>query len=123
MTSPLGRAERHLPGRIPGPEHYLQRRYRPHGPCRPHAAGASTGLLVFDTVVLDPPGSPPVFYTLHTAPRDIGRIARAAGARKLLLSQLTPSIDQARELVPRSIHESYKGPIEFARDDSSLDLP
>jgi len=79
-----------------------------------------TELLVFDAVVLDPPGSPPVLYTLHTAPRDIGRIARAAGAKKLLLSHLNPAIDKAQEAVRASIRDSYKGPVEFARDGLTI---
>jgi ribonuclease BN (tRNA processing enzyme) len=85
-----------------------------------HAALArlarNTDLLVFDTVVLDPPGSPAVLYTLHTAPQDIGRIARTAGAGKLLLSHLNPAIDGARESVVTSIRENFKGPVEFAHD-------
>ena len=79
----------------------------------------NTDVLVFNAAVLDPPGSPPVLYTLHTAPRDIGRIAQAVGARKLLLSHLNPTIDDAREAVLASIRESYRGSIEFARDGSS----
>ncbi|MGB6357076.1 MAG: MBL fold metallo-hydrolase [Steroidobacteraceae bacterium] len=72
--------------------------------------------LVFDAVVLDPPGSPAVLYTLHTAPREIGLIAGRAGVKKLLLSHLNPAVDQARDAVRRSIAQSYAGPIEFARD-------
>jgi len=76
----------------------------------------NTDVLVFDSVVLDPPGSPPVLYTLHTAPHDIGRIAQRAAAKKLLLSHLNPAIDAARDAVRASIQGSYDGPIEFARD-------
>ena len=79
-----------------------------------------TGLLVFDAVVLDPPGSPPPLYALHTAPRDIGRLARAAHAGKLLLSHLNPAIDRAQTAVRASIRESYKGPVEFARDGLAI---
>ena len=76
----------------------------------------NTDLLIFNTVVLDPPGSPSVLYTLHTAPRDIGRIARTVAAKKLLLSHLNPAVDAARDEVRASIRENYEGPIEFARD-------
>src|SRR6202034_74779 len=79
----------------------------------------NTDVLVFDAAVLDPPGSPPVLYTLHTAPQDIGRIAQAAGARKLLLSHLNPTIDDAHDAVLASIRRSYRGSIEFVRDGSS----
>jgi ribonuclease BN (tRNA processing enzyme) len=76
----------------------------------------NTDLLIFDAVVLDPPGSPSVLYTLHTAPRDIGRIAQRAGAKRLLLSHLNPTIDAAHDQVLASIQASYSGPVEFARD-------
>ncbi len=76
----------------------------------------NTDALVFDAVVQDPPGSPPVLYTLHTPPRDIGRIAADAGARKLLLSHLNPAMDEAKDAVLQSIRDRYTGPIEFARD-------
>jgi ribonuclease BN (tRNA processing enzyme) len=87
-----------------------------------HAALArlarNTDLLVFDAVVLDPPGSPAVLYTLHTAPHDIGRIAQSAGAKKLLLSHLNPAVDNAKDEVLRSIEDRYHGPVDFARDGS-----
>jgi ribonuclease BN (tRNA processing enzyme) len=76
----------------------------------------NTDVLVFDSVVQDPPGSPAVLYTLHTAPRDIGRIAEAAGAKKLLLSHLNPAVDGSKDAVLRSIRDHYQGPVEFARD-------
>ena len=76
----------------------------------------NTDVLVFDTVVLDPPGSPTVLYTLHTAPRDIGQIARRVAAKRLLLSHLNPAVDAARNDVRTSIQVNYQGPIEFARD-------
>jgi ribonuclease BN (tRNA processing enzyme) len=76
----------------------------------------NTDVLIFDTVVLDPPGSPTVLYTLHTAPRDIGRIAQRAGAKRLLLSHLNPAIDAARDQVLASIQANFAGPVEFARD-------
>jgi ribonuclease BN (tRNA processing enzyme) len=76
----------------------------------------NTDLLVFNCAVLDPPGSPPVLYTLHTAPRDIGRIAQRVGAKQLLLSHLGPAVDEARDAVRASIQEGYRGPIEFASD-------
>ncbi len=76
----------------------------------------NTGVLVFDAVVLDPPGSPAVLYTLHTSPHDIGQIAARAGAKKLLLSHLNPAVDASSGDVRDSIQANYKGPIEFARD-------
>jgi ribonuclease BN (tRNA processing enzyme) len=76
----------------------------------------NTDVLVFDSVVLDPPGSPPVLYTLHTSPHDLGEIAQRVGARKLLLSHLNPAVDAARSEVRSSIQANYTGRVEFARD-------
>jgi ribonuclease BN (tRNA processing enzyme) len=77
-------------------------------------------LLVFNTVVLDPPGSPPILYTLHTPPRAIGLTAQQAGVHALLLSHLSPSTDERHAAVLQSIHQNYKGPATFAQDGMRL---
>lgn len=77
-------------------------------------------LLVFHAVVLDPPGSPEILYTLHTAPADIGRLAQQAGVQQLLLSHLNPAIDKNREAVLASIAIAYKGPVLLATDGMRL---
>ena len=79
-----------------------------------------TSLLVFNSVVLDPPGSPPVLYTLHTPPKAIGAVAAESDAKRLLLSHLSPTIDQQRASVEASIREHYKGPVAFAEDGMRL---
>jgi ribonuclease BN (tRNA processing enzyme) len=85
-----------------------------------HAAlkrlAAGTDLLVFNSVVLDPPGSPPVLYTLHTAPTQIGEIAASAQAGQLLLAHLGPAVERQRAAVEAAIRASYAGPIAFAED-------
>ena len=75
-----------------------------------------TTLLVFNCVVLDPPGSRPILYTLHTPPSTIGVVAAGSETKKLLLSHLSPSIDQQRANVEASIRAHYLGPIVFAED-------
>lgn len=80
-----------------------------------------TDLLVFNSVVLDPPAAPPILYTLHTAPSDIGRIAKDAGAGKLLLAHLSPATDGNRADVEASIRKSYAGPVTFAEDKAKID--
>jgi ribonuclease BN (tRNA processing enzyme) len=81
-----------------------------------------SSLLVFNCVVLDPPGSRPVLYTLHTPPKTIGVVAADTGAKRLLLSHLSPSIDQQRANVEASIRKHYRGPIVFAEDGMRLQL-
>jgi ribonuclease BN (tRNA processing enzyme) len=73
-------------------------------------------LLVFHCAVLDPPGSPPLLYTLHTAPKLIGEAARDAQVKQLLLSHTAPDVESASRSVLASIHASYKGPTSFAHD-------
>jgi ribonuclease BN (tRNA processing enzyme) len=75
-----------------------------------------TSLLVFNSVVLDPPGSPEVLYALHTPPDAIGKVADACHAGRLLLSHLSPVIDQHRDAVKASIAGHYHGPVVFAED-------
>jgi ribonuclease BN (tRNA processing enzyme) len=73
-------------------------------------------LLVVHVGVLDPPGSPQILYTLHTAPKQLGQAARDAHVRHLLLSHISPSIEEHRTQVLQSISHSYKGKITFAYD-------
>lgn len=85
-----------------------------------HAAlrrlAADTGLLVVNSVVLDPPDSPPVLYTLHTAPTQTGEIAAATHAGQLLLAHLSPAVEDRREDVQAAIRRHYSGPLTWAVD-------
>jgi ribonuclease BN (tRNA processing enzyme) len=77
-------------------------------------------LLVFNTVVLDPPGSREVLYTLHTPPQAIGELARDAGVHKLLLSHLSSAVESNHDEVMASIRRNYQGPVSFAADGTSV---
>lgn len=79
-----------------------------------------TSLLVFNSVVLDPPGSPDVLYTLHTPPKAIGEVADAVRAGQLLLSHLSPALDAQRDAVKASIAAHYAGGVVFAQDGQRL---
>jgi ribonuclease BN (tRNA processing enzyme) len=76
----------------------------------------STDLLVFNTAVLDPPGSPGILYTLHTPPRAIGELAKEVGAHALLLSHISPAVDESNAAVLESIRRNYAGTVTFAKD-------
>lgn len=76
----------------------------------------STDLLVFNTVVLDPPGSPAILYTLHTPPRTIGQLAKETGAKALLLSHISPAVEASQPAVMDSIRLSFAGSVTFAKD-------
>ena len=73
-------------------------------------------LLVFDAVVLDPPGSPAILYTLHSPPKAIGEIAARDHVGSLLLSHLSPAVDENRAAVAASIGTHYAGHVVFASD-------
>jgi ribonuclease BN (tRNA processing enzyme) len=73
-------------------------------------------LLVFNNVVLDPPDSPAVLYTLHTPPSAIGELARSAGVKRLLLSHLSPATEEMHDAVLKSIRKNFVGPVAMAED-------
>jgi ribonuclease BN (tRNA processing enzyme) len=76
----------------------------------------SADLLVFNCAVLDPPDSPSQLYELHTPPKKIGEAARDSGVESLLLSHTAPDVEESEKDVLKSIHASFKGPVEFATD-------
>jgi ribonuclease BN (tRNA processing enzyme) len=76
----------------------------------------ATDLLVFNTVVLDPPGSPAILYTLHTPPHAIGQLAKEVGAGALLLSHISPAVDASQRAVLDSIRLNYSGLVTIATD-------
>src|SRR5580700_7752203 len=73
-------------------------------------------LLIFNCAVLDPPGSPPQLYALHTPPKKIGEAARESEIKSLLLSHLAPDVESQEAAVRKSIRASYAGPVAFASD-------
>jgi len=73
-------------------------------------------LLVFNSVVLDPPGSRAILYTLHTPPRAIGELARDTGVHRLLLSHISPAVEENQDAVFDSIKRSYRGSVSLAAD-------
>jgi ribonuclease BN (tRNA processing enzyme) len=73
-------------------------------------------LLVFNCAVLDPPGSPPQLYALHTPPKSIGQAARDSGVKSLLLSHLAPDVEGQQGAVRKSIRASFTGAVAFATD-------
>jgi ribonuclease BN (tRNA processing enzyme) len=75
-----------------------------------------TDLLVFNSVVLDPPDSPAILYTLHTPPHAIGEIAKQANVHGLLLSHLSPATEEEHDAVLKSIRESFTGSVRVAAD-------
>ena len=87
------------------------------------AIAKGSDLLVFNSVVLDPPGSPAILYTLHTPPRAIGELARDSGVRGLLLSHISPAVEQNRDAVLQSISRNFPGPVTLAADGMRVRPP
>jgi ribonuclease BN (tRNA processing enzyme) len=79
-----------------------------------------TDLLVFNSVVLDPPDSPAILYTLHTPPHAIGEIAKQANVHGLLLSHLSPATEEMHDTVLKSIRQNFAGPVRVATDGMRL---
>jgi len=80
----------------------------------------ASDLLVFNSPVLDPPGSPAILYTLHTSPHAIGELARQAGVHRLLLSHLSPATESMHRAVLESIRQTYSGAVSWAEDGMRL---
>jgi ribonuclease BN (tRNA processing enzyme) len=87
-----------------------------HGLAALETIARGADLLVFDAVVLDPPGSPAILYSLHSPPRAIGELAARAHVGRLLLSHLSAAVDGNRPAVTASIAAYYAGPVAFASD-------
>jgi ribonuclease BN (tRNA processing enzyme) len=79
-------------------------------------------LLVFNNVVLDPPDSPAVLYTLHTPPNAIGELAKSADVKRLLLSHLSPATEEMHDAVLKSIRKNFAGPVTMAEDGMRIPL-
>jgi ribonuclease BN (tRNA processing enzyme) len=73
-------------------------------------------LLIFNCAVLDPPGSPPQLYDLHTPPKKIGEATQESRVKSLLLSHLAPDVEGQEDAVRKSIRAGFAGPVEFASD-------
>jgi ribonuclease BN (tRNA processing enzyme) len=81
-----------------------------------------SALLVFNSVVLDPPGSRAILYTLHTPPHAIGELARDPGVHSLLLSHISLAVGENQDAVLDSIKRSYQGPVSLAADRTRVRL-
>jgi len=80
-------------------------------------------LLVYDTAITDDLPPNPVFHVLHTSPSRIGEVAAAAGAKKLLLSHITPIVEPRLEQVEQTIRaQGYYGKIKVAKDLQVINL-
>ncbi len=77
---------------------------------------ANADVLVYDTSVLDPPGSPSVLYDLHTSPRRIGEVGQAAHVRQIVLGHIPPQVDQSKDSVLHSVQSQFEGSIRLAED-------
>jgi ribonuclease BN (tRNA processing enzyme) len=78
-------------------------------------------LLIYDTSITDTlPASADndrMFFTLHTTPSRMGEVAAAAGAKKLVLSHLTPNTEPRIPEVSSLIRaKGYTGVISVAND-------
>ena len=81
-----------------------------------------TELLVVHAAILDPPDTPAILLTLHTPPKQLGEAAKAANAKRVLLSHIPPVVENHRADVLHSIRASYAGPVDFAYDGEKITI-
>lgn len=77
-------------------------------------------VLVYDTSVLEAPGSAPWLYALHTSPTRIGEVAAKAGVQQLILSHIQPDVDKQHAAVLAAVRSSFAGEVVFAYDCLSV---
>jgi ribonuclease BN (tRNA processing enzyme) len=77
-------------------------------------------VLVFNSVVLDPPGSPEVLYGLHSPPRAIAPVVARAHVGVLLMSHLSPAVEAQESAVSASIAKQFHGTVKYAQDGMHL---
>jgi ribonuclease BN (tRNA processing enzyme) len=82
---------------------------------------AGSDLLVYDTAVMDPPGSAEGLYELHTTPKRIGEVATRARVKSLLLSHLTGRVVDHADEVMHSVQTGFKGEVRLAYDCMTLE--
>ena len=83
---------------------------------------AGSDLLVYDTAVMDPPGSTEALYELHTTPQRIGEVATQARVKSLLLSHLTGRVADHSDEVMQSVRTRFNGVARFAQDCMTLEI-
>ena len=84
------------------------------------ALARDADLLIYDTAIMDDAPDPvddAGFYTLHTTPTRLGEVAAASGAKRLILSHITPITEGRLEEVKDIVRDQgYRGRIKAARD-------
>jgi ribonuclease Z len=61
--------------------------------------------------------------TMHSTAREAGRVARAAGAGRLVLTHLSTRYDQQPEVLAAQAAEEYRGDIVVAHDGLVVEVP
>ncbi len=84
----------------------------------------NTDLLIYDAAITDTLPVIPVFRVLHTSPTDLGVVASSAGAKRVLLSHLTPVSAPAVEtdVIPAIEAAGYSGKIKVAKDLTVINI-
>lgn len=85
-----------------------------------HAFAKGADLLVIDHAI--PERADKIARSLHAAPSEIGKLAKVAGVKVLLLSHRMKRSIRAQEDSLKKIQKSYKGPILLASDLQCIPL-
>lgn len=84
------------------------------------ALAQDADVLIYDTAIMDDAPSPeddPIFFTLHTTPTRLGQVAVGSGAKRLILSHITPiTEDRLNEVKTIVRDQGYRGKVNAARD-------
>jgi ribonuclease Z len=92
-------------------------------PCRGTVdAARGADLLVHDSTFGDAE-QPRAEETMHSTAREAARVARDAGARRLVLTHLSTRYDRDFAVLVEQARAEYAGPLDVAADGMSIEVP
>jgi ribonuclease Z len=86
------------------------------------AAARDADLLIHESTFSDDEQER-ALETRHSTAREAGRVAREAGARRLILTHLSSRYDPDPSKLLEQAREEYPGPVEVAHDGMTVELP
>jgi len=92
-------------------------------PCVTVVAAAREADLLIHEATFSDEEQERALETRHSTAREAGRVAKEAGARRLILTHLSSRYDLDSSKLLNEAREEYAGPIEIAHDGMIVELP
>jgi ribonuclease Z len=92
-------------------------------PCTTVIAAAKDADLLIHEATFSDDEQERALETRHSTAREAGRVAQAAGARRLLLTHLSSRHDPDPSKLLEQARQEYQGPLEVAYDGMTIEVP